>query len=159
MGPLCLKPRQLLLVLHELRKPPICRMAPPTSVKLWPSRCTGTTTTMERYIFKIVSPGWKWIKLFISSEEVASETMDLLLLQVHERFPGLKSSVEHNTSQVLELFTRESGQSSDPVIQAHSIDFRGFRSSSDAPTFSFNSLIFYFGKNLKMHWPCSLQEA
>ena len=61
---------------------------------------------MERYVFKITSPGGRWIKLFFSSEEVASATMDLLLLRVQVRFPDLKSSVEHNTSQEFELFTK-----------------------------------------------------
>ena len=42
-----------------------------SSSQLSPSRCTGTTTTMERYVFKIMSTGEKWIKLFLSSEKVA----------------------------------------------------------------------------------------
>ena len=41
----------------------------------------------------------------------------LVLLRVQERCPGLKSSVEHNTSQEFELFTSESEWGSDSVIQ------------------------------------------
>lgn len=33
------------------------------------------------------SENGKWIKLFLSSEEVASLTMDLLMLRIQERFP------------------------------------------------------------------------
>ena len=46
----------------------------------------------------------------------------LVLLQVQERCPGLKSSVEHNTSQEFELFTSESEWGSDSVIRAHFTD-------------------------------------
>ena len=59
---------------------------------------------MERYVLQ-VQP---WIRC--------------LILRVQERFPGLKRSVEHNTSQEFELFTSESGRGIDSVIQAHSID-------------------------------------
>ena len=40
--------------------------------------------------------------------------MDSLLLQVHERFPGLKSSIENNNFQEFELFASET--------RAHSTD-------------------------------------
>ena len=76
-----------------------------SSSQLSPSRCTRTTTTIERYGFKIMRAGGKWI-----SKEVASATMDSLLLRMQERFLGLKSSVEHSTSQEFELFTSESGR-------------------------------------------------
>ena len=59
-----------------------------SSGQLSPSRCTRTTTAMERYVFKIMSPGGRkgggggrgaeWIKLSLSSEDVASATMDSL---------------------------------------------------------------------------------
>ena len=35
------------------------------------------------------SENGKWIKLFLPSEEVASLTMDSLLLRIQERFPRL----------------------------------------------------------------------
>ena len=37
-----------------------------------------------------MGPGGKWIKLFLCSKEVASLTMDSLLLRIQERFPSLK---------------------------------------------------------------------
>ncbi|KAL9978542.1 hypothetical protein ACROYT_G016069 [Oculina patagonica] len=37
--------------------------------------------------------GDKWIKLFLSSEEIASLTMDSLLSRIQERFPSLRSTV------------------------------------------------------------------
>ena len=78
---------------------------------------------MERYGFKIMKPGGKWIKLFLSSKVVARATMASLLLRVQERFPGLTNSVEHNTSQEFELFTSENGRGRDSVIRAHSTDW------------------------------------
>ena len=69
-----------------------------------------------------MSPGGKRIKFFLSGEEVASATMDSLLLQLQDRFTGLKSIVKLNTSQEFELFTSKSWQGSDSVIQAHSTD-------------------------------------
>ena len=49
---------------------------------------------MERYVFKIKSPGGlesgKWIKMFLSTEEVSSLMMELLLGRIQERFPGLR---------------------------------------------------------------------
>ena len=62
---------------------------------------------------KIMSAGGKWIKLFLSSKEVASA--DSMLLLVQERLSSLQSSVEQNTSQEFELFTSESGRCSDSV--------------------------------------------
>ncbi|KAL9977765.1 hypothetical protein ACROYT_G015205 [Oculina patagonica] len=47
---------------------------------------------MERYVFKVMGPGDKWIKLFLSSEEIASLTMDSLLSRIQERFPSLRRS-------------------------------------------------------------------
>ena len=51
---------------------------------------------MERYVFKIKGPGGlesgKWIKMFLSTEEVSSLTMELLLCRIHERFPGLQGN-------------------------------------------------------------------
>ena len=44
--------------------------------------------------------------------------MDLLLLRMQERFPGLKSSVEHNTFQA----KAKAGGAVNSVIQAHSTD-------------------------------------
>ena len=52
---------------------------------------------MERYVFKIKGPGGleseKWIKMLLSTEEVSSLTMELLLCRIHERFPGLRGNV------------------------------------------------------------------
>ena len=51
---------------------------------------------MERYVFKIKGPGGlesgKWIKMFLSTEEVSSLTMELLLCRIQERFPGLREN-------------------------------------------------------------------
>ena len=53
-------------------------------------------TEMERYVFKIKGPGGlesgKWIKMFLSTEEVSSLTMELLLCRIQERFPGLREN-------------------------------------------------------------------
>ena len=48
--------------------------------------------SMERCLFKVMGRGDKWIKLFSSSEEVASLTMDSLLTRIQERFPSLRRS-------------------------------------------------------------------
>ena len=54
-------------------------------------RCQGVLEQPQQW--KIVSP---W-------EEISSATMDWLLLRLQERFPVLKSSLEHNTYQEFEL--------------------------------------------------------
>ena len=45
---------------------------------------------MERYVFKIVGPSGKWIKIFMSTEEVKALTMEALLERIIERFPSLR---------------------------------------------------------------------
>ena len=44
---------------------------------------------MERYVFKIAGPSGKWIKIFMSTEEVTALTMEALLERIAERFPSL----------------------------------------------------------------------
>ena len=53
-------------------------------------------TEIERYVFKIKGSGGlesgKWIKMFLSTEEVSSLTMELLLCRIQEKFPGLQGN-------------------------------------------------------------------
>ena len=55
--------------------------------QLSPSKCTGTNTTMERYDFKITNPGGEWIKLFLSSKEVATATIGLAVASSARKVP------------------------------------------------------------------------
>ena len=56
-------------------------------------------------MFQNLSPGGKWIKIIVLVQQrLQDANVDSLLLQVQERFLGLKSSVEHNTSQEFELY-------------------------------------------------------
>ena len=79
-------------------------------------RSSQLSPPIERYIF-VGGNGRN-----CSCPEVASATMDFLLLRVQEWFLGLNSRVEQNISQEFELFTSESGWGSDSVFRAHSTD-------------------------------------
>lgn len=64
-------------------------------------------------------------KIHFQNHESQGEPDKFVLVQqrLEERFPGLKSSIEHNTTQEFEPFTGKSERGSDSVSLAHSTDW------------------------------------